>query len=265
MSLNTLPPAVSIPAGEFVMGAEQGQEDQRPVHRVCLDAYDIAVHPVTVGQYGRFVRETGYRVPDIYEIPMIVAGGGREREQAFRGVAAPYAWPQESPPDDRTDHPVTLVRWEDATAYCGWLSSVIGRFVRLPSEAEWERAARGLEGAGPYPWGAELDPARANYLSDPARRDRAGTTPVTRFAPNSLGLHDMVGNVWEWVSDWYASDYYTASPEENPRGPQRGAMRVVRGGGWPTSDPDMLTVSYRHTVPPDTYSYSIGFRFVISR
>ena len=265
MSLNALPQAVSIPAGEFDMGAPGEQEDQRPVHRVYLDAYEIAAHPVTVGQYGRFVQETGYRVPAIYEIPMIVAGGGRDREQAFRGIADPYAWAEEGPPRERLDHPVTLVRWEDATAYCGWLSSLTGRLVRLPTEAEWERAARGPDGAGPYPWGSELEPARANYLCQPARRDGAGTTPVTRFAPNGFGLHDLIGNVWEWVGDWYANDYYAMSPGQNPRGPQRGAMRVVRGGGWPTSDPAMLTCSYRHTVPPDTYSYSIGFRFVISR
>jgi formylglycine-generating enzyme len=264
MSLTALPPVACVPAGEFEMGDPQGHPDQRPVHRVHLDGFEIAVHPVTVAQYARFVRETGHREPAVYEIPLVAAGGGRDREESFRSIAAAYAWAGHAPPPDRLDHPVTLVRWEDANAYCGWLASVTGRHVRLPTEAEWERAARGPDHAGPYPWGGALDPARANYLADASRRDDGGTTPVTRFPPNGFGLCDVIGNVWEWVADWYANDYYLTSPAENPRGPLRGAMRVVRGGGWPTSEPEMLTCSYRHTVPPDTYSYSIGFRFVIS-
>jgi sulfatase modifying factor 1 len=258
-----LPEFVRIPPGEFLMGSDAGEEDERPAHPVALDAFDLAVHPVTMTQYERFVRETGYRSPGVHELPLIVATGGHEREEVFRARSERYAWRDGQPPADRLDHPVTLVRWEDAVAYSGWLSALLGRPVRLPTEAEWEYAARG--GAGtPLPWGEALDASRANFLLDPAKRAGAGTTPVTRFEPNAFGLHDMIGNVWEWVSDWYAADFYLRAPERNPRGPSRGLLRIVRGGGWPTFDPRMLTTAYRHKVPPDTYSYSIGFRVACS-
>lgn len=254
-----LPETIRVAASRFIMGTDDGEEDERPAHVVTLDPYEIGVAPVTVAQYARFLRESGQRAPGVYELPLIVANGGREREQQFRAAAAPYVWVDGVPPDNRVDHPVTLVRWEDAMAYCAWLSSLLGRPVRLATEAEWECAAR----AGSQtrmPWGDALDPSRANFLLDPNRRDSAGTTAVRSYEPNAFGLHDVIGNVWEWVSDWYAPDFYSRSPERNPRGPSRGALRVLRGGGWPTSDPRMLTCSYRHKVPPDTYSYSIGFR-----
>jgi formylglycine-generating enzyme required for sulfatase activity len=260
MPLEALAETVLIPAGEFLMGAAEGEEDERPVHPVTLDAYHIAVQPVTVAQYARFLRETGHRAPAVYELPLIVANGGREREQAFRTDAAAYTWSDGQPDGSRLDHPVALIRWEDASAYCNWLSAITGRPARLPTEAEWERAARGgLDGLR-YPWGDELDPSKANYLSDSAGRAKAGTTPVHRYPPNGFGLHDMIGNVWEWVLDWYQRDIYWQGPRSNPRGPANGSLRVVRGGGWPTAEPRMLTCSYRHKVPPDTYSYSIGFR-----
>jgi formylglycine-generating enzyme required for sulfatase activity len=254
-----LPQTVRIAAGQFIMGADDGEEDERPAHRVILDPYEIGVHPVTVAQYARFLHDTGHRAPAVYELPLIVTTGGREREQAFRAGAGPYVWPDGQPPEERLDHPVTLVRWEDAMAYCAWLSSLLGRPVRLPTEAEWECAARGGTRTR-MPWGDAVDPTRANILLDSHQKDAAGTSPVTRYEPNAFGLRDAIGNVWEWVADWYAPDFYERAPERNPRGASRGSLRVVRGGGWPTSDPRMLTCSYRHKVPPDTYSYSIGFR-----
>jgi formylglycine-generating enzyme required for sulfatase activity len=260
MPLEALAETVLIPAGEFLMGAAEGEEDERPVHPVMLDAYHIAIHPVTVGQYARFLRETGHRPPAIYELPLIVASGGRDREQAFRTDAAPYTWRDGQPDPSRLEHPVALVRWEDAAAYCSWLSAITGKPARLPTEAEWERAARGGHDGQRYPWGDDIDHARANYLRDPLDRGRGGTTPVRRYPPNGFGLYDTIGNVWEWVLDWYQRDVYWQGPRRNPRGPANGTMRVVRGGGWLTSDPRMLTCSYRHKVPPDTYSYSIGFR-----
>lgn len=241
------------------MGTDSGEEDERPAHPVTLDAFEMSAHPITMAQYERFVQETGYRSPGVHELPLIVATGGREREEVFRERSDRYAWRGTRPPAERLDHPVTLVRWEDAVAYCAWLSSLMGKPLRLPTEAEWEYAAR-AGSKDPLPWGEALDPSRANFLLDPRQRVEAGTTPVTRFEPNAFGLCDMIGNVWEWVADWYAADFYSRAPERNPRGPSRGLLRVVRGGGWPTSDPRMLTCAYRHKVPPDTYSYSIGFR-----
>jgi formylglycine-generating enzyme required for sulfatase activity len=157
-----------------------------------------------------------------------------------------------------------LVTVADALAYCEWLSEATERPVRLPTEAEWERAARGGAEGQPYPWGDELDPSRANYLPDPGLKPARGTRPVGSYAPNGYGLFDVIGNVWEWVADWYAPDAYSNAPARNPCGPPSGRMRIVRGGSWVASDPDMLRCSHRHQLPPDTYSYSVGFRIACS-
>jgi formylglycine-generating enzyme required for sulfatase activity len=160
---------------------------------------------------------------------------------------------------------VTLVRWEDADAFCKWLAQASGRPIRLPTEAEWEKAARGGLERARYPWGNELDPRGANYLTDASlKMSSPGTTPTRQFAPNGYGLYDVIGNVWEWVSDWYAPDMYRSGGDRNPTGPAEGRMRILRGGGWPVSDIRMLTCTHRHEVPPDTYSYSIGFRIACS-
>jgi formylglycine-generating enzyme required for sulfatase activity len=257
------PEFVRIAACQFTMGDDGGEEDERPAHVVSLDPFEIAATPVTVGQYARFLRETGHRTPGVYELPLIVTTGGREREQSFRTTAATYAWPDGEPPSDRLHHPVTLVRRDDAAAYCSWLTTLLGKPVRLPTEAEWECAAR-AGSTDRLPWGEALDPSRANFMMDVRQKASAGTTSVMRYDPNAFGLRDVIGNVWEWVADWYAPDFYARSPERNPRGPSRGTLRVLRGGGWLTSDPRMLTCSYRHKVPPDTYSYSIGFRVASS-
>jgi formylglycine-generating enzyme required for sulfatase activity len=255
-----LPELAVIPAGDFVMGSDDADEDERPAHRVYVDEFRIGVHPVTNAEYARFVKDTGHRSPAIYELPIVVTAGSRDREQTFRNAGLPYVWRDSTPAPDRLDHPVTLVRWDDAVAYCAWLSAASGRAVRLPTEAEWEKAARGgLEGKR-YPWGERLDRNLANFLTDPAQRPARGTTPCGAYPPNGYGLFDITGNVWEWVHDWYDPTYYTSSPEQNPTGPGQGHLRIVRGGGWLVVDVRMLSCSHRHKVPPDTYSYGIGFR-----
>jgi len=262
MSVELLPEFAIVPAGDFAMGSDAGDPDERPVHRVHVDEFRIGVHQVTHDEYARFVRATGRRSPAIYELPLVVRAGGPERERTFRTAGEPYVWVNSTPPADRLHHPVTLVRWIDAVDYCQWLSSASGKTVRLPTEAEWERAARGgLEGKR-YPWGDRLNRTEANYLVDPAERTMGGTTVCRSYSPNPYGLFDMAGNVWEWVQDWYAADYYMASAPRNPRGPANGTLRLVRGGSWLVSDVRMLSCSYRHKVPPDTYSYAIGFRIV---
>jgi sulfatase modifying factor 1 len=255
-----LPELALIPAGEFVMGSEDAEEDERPPHRVHVDDFLLAVHPVTNLEYARFVRETGHRVPAIYELPLVVTVGSRDRERTFRSSGQPYIWTESDPPRDRLDHPVTLVRWDDAVAYCAWLSAATGRVVRLPTEAEWEKAARGGTEGKRYPWGDRLDRNLANFLGDPGLRPQQGTTPCRAYPPNGYGLFDMVGNVWEWVHDWYDPLYYAASPGRNPEGPHHGHLRIVRGGAWLVGDVRMLSCSHRHKVPADTYSYTIGFR-----
>lgn len=265
MSTDAAPELVLIPGGEYLMGSDDAEEDERPVHRVHVDDFLLAVQPVTQGDYARFVHATGHRVPAVYEVPVVVKAGGNDREQAFRQTALPYVWDEGVPPRDRTDHPVTLVRYEDAVTYCAWLSKYTGRPFRLPTEAEWEKAARGGSESKRYPWGERLDRGVANFLVDPALKGTHGTTRCRSFPANAFGLFDMAGNVWEWVSDWYDAGYYGTSPSRNPAGPSGGRLRVVRGGSWLVADVRMLSCSHRHKVPPDTYSYAIGFRVACSK
>ncbi|MEZ5418576.1 MAG: formylglycine-generating enzyme family protein [Vicinamibacterales bacterium] len=256
-----LPRFVEIPAGEFVMGAPDGEDDERPVRRVTLDRFFIGTHAVTNAQYAEFVRNTGHRAPDVRDLPSFVAASA---EAAFRELASPYIWRGGDLPRDRGTHPVTLVTHADAVAYCVWLGTRLGRAVRLPSEAEWERAARGGIDHRRYPWGDEIDPSRSNFLPDVALKRMRGTRPVGTFPPNPFGLYDASGNVWEWVADWYAPDAYATQGAVNPPGPVAGTMRVLRGGSWVTHDVLQLRCAYRHKVPPDTYAYSVGFRVAYS-
>lgn len=264
MASDLAPELVLIPAGEFLMGSEDAEEDERPVHRVHVDDFLLAVQPVTNAEYARFVAETGYRSPAIYELPVVVKAGGVERERSFRHVGSPYVWEDGQPSNGRGDHPVTLVRYDDAAAYCAWLSASSGRSYRLPREAEWEKAARGGVDSKRYPWGDRLDRNQANFLVDPALKPTHGTTPCRSYPPNGYGLYDMAGNVWEWVYDWYDARYYGAADPRNPSGPPAGHLRIVRGGSWLVADVRMLSCSHRHKVPPDTYSYAMGFRVACS-
>jgi formylglycine-generating enzyme required for sulfatase activity len=255
------PDLARIPAGDFLMGAPDADADQRPVHRVRVSEFFIGRFPVTHDQYARFVRATGRRAPAVREAPLVAAG---DREPAFRELAARYAWQSDQPPAGFGAHPVVLVTFDDALAYCRWLAEKLNRPFRLPTEAEWERAGRGGVEGQRYPWGDELDPAHCNFLSDPESKAQRGTRPTGTYPPNGFGLYDMIGNVWEWVSDWYGGDYYAAAAETDPQGPESGTQRVVRGGAWVSDSPAMLRTSYRHAVPPDTYAYSIGFRIACS-
>src|SRR5262252_602774 len=166
-----LPDLARISAGDFLMGAADAEEDERPVHHVHVSEFFIGRFPVTNDEYARFVRATGYPEPVVRDLPLITHG----REALFRESSAPYAWEHGRPPAARGGHPVVLVRYDDALAYCGWLASATDRLVRLPTEAEWEKAARGgVEGLR-YPWGNDLASSRANFLSGPAIRQERGT------------------------------------------------------------------------------------------
>jgi formylglycine-generating enzyme len=264
MAAPFLPELALIPAGDFLMGCDDAEEDERPVHHVHVDDFFMAVQPVTNAEYARFIRDTGHRSPALYELPIVVAAGGAEREQVFRTAGAPYVWMDDEPPGGREDHPVTLIRYDDASAFCAWLSTLSGKQFRLPTEAEWEKAARGGAESKKYPWGDRVDHNMANFLVDPAMKTSRGTTPCRSYSPNGYGLYDMAGNVWEWVQDWYDPAYYAESPAKNPGGPSTGALRIIRGGGWLVADVRMLSCSHRHKVPPDTYSYGIGFRVACS-
>lgn len=233
------PPAegmVLIPAGEFMMGRakttrddEVGMRplilrDDRPYHAVYLDGYWMDAKEVTHAEYKKFVEATGH--------------------------TPPRHWKDGAMPAQRASQPIYNVDWHDATAYCEWSGK------RLPTEAEWERAARGgLEGKD-YPWGDEgPSPQKARYNTP------LGPGPVGEFKPNGLGLYDMAGGVSEWCFDWFDRTYYENSPARNPRGPDEGLYRIVRGGAWSDS-PKRLLVSFRNWVRPDQKTANLGFRCV---
>jgi formylglycine-generating enzyme required for sulfatase activity len=261
MSEDLLPSFVAIPGGRFTMGSLDGPDDERPPRSVQVDVFHVSAHTITVDQYAAFVRDTAHPAPGLRELPLMVTA---QHEPSFRELAAPYVWRTGEPPRDRGRHPVTLVTHADAMAYCRWLSGQIGQLVRLPTEAEWERAARGGLEQQRYPWGDDIDASRANFLPEPALKRHRGTRPVGSFPANAFMLHDMAGNVWQWVADWYGAEAYREGDDRNPRGPAQGAFRVLRGGSWVTHDIDQLRCAHRHKVPPDSYAYSIGFRVVYS-
>lgn len=227
---------VLIPAGEFQMGRAELTEDDakgmrplilrddRPYHAVELDAYWMDAKEVTHAEYAAFVEASG-RMP-------------------------PRHWVDGEMPSMRSSQPIYNVDWHDARAYCEWAGK------RLPTEAEWERAGRGgLEGKD-YPWGDEgPTPETARYNTP------LGPGPVGDFEPNGLGLYDMAGGVSEWCLDWFDRTYYERSPAKNPRGPEEGMYRIIRGGAW-SDAPKRLKVYFRNWVRPDQKSANIGFRCV---
>jgi len=215
--------ALLVPSGNFAMGERLGDRDEKPVHQVHVDAFYMDVYPITQGQFQRFVRETGYRLGQ---------------------------W--EARPDS-DDHPVVEVSWEDAVNYCQWAGK------RLPTEAEWEKAARGTDGRT-YPWGEDFDPGRACVLG----RGFDGTAPVGNFTDGAspYGLHDMAGNVWEWAADYYAEDYYNWCPLKNPYGPDSGEHNVLRGGAW-ICHRRYLRCAKREHQTPEYRSRFAGFRCAV--
>ena len=261
MADELLPQVARIAAGEFVMGAEDGEEDERPLHRAYVDDFAMGIYPITNAEYAQFVHEAGHPSPGIRALPMIASGA---LETDFRSLAAAYFWTNGTPPAGRERHPVTLVSFEDATAYCAWLAGKIELPVRLPTEAEWERAARGGIESKRYPWGDTLDAGRAHFLPHAGAKAQCGTAQVGSYPANAFDIYDMAGNVWEWVSDWYSPSYYERAQYINPLGPESGTMRIVRGGAWVNADGGYLRCAYRHKVPPDSYAYSIGFRIAYS-
>jgi len=237
-----------VPAGPFQMGSQDGEAEERPVHQVYLDAFYIDVYEVTNELFARFLNEMGNQVQD--GETWLEAGSEYVRIIQRDGKWRPFA--------GNANHPVVMVSWYGARAFCDW------RGARLPTEAEWEKAARGGLGGALYPWG-NAEPIYAFDAENGAQfGDRGFTTvPVGSFSPNGYGLFDMAGNVYEWVADWYASDYYSHSPSENPLGPSKSDSRVVRGGSW-VNGPYELRVSYRGWGYMTAKFSNFGFRCAIS-
>jgi len=221
------PVMVRIPEGFFQMGCETGRDDEKPVHRVWVDAFELATHQVTNAEYGRFVAATS--------------------------VAQPPQWNDANFNDPRM--PVVSVSWDEATAYCEWLSHATGKQYRLPTEAEWERAARGGVEGLLYPWGD----APPEFVPDYAARWKNGPEPVGLYAPNAYGIYNLGDNVHEWCADWYDDGYYAHSPERNPQGLGSGSRRASRGGSW-RHHIKVTRTAARSSIPPEFQYADYGFR-----
>ncbi len=213
---------VRVPPGSFRMGSPgaEGYVNEHPGHEVHVDGYFIGKHEVTVAQFTRYCRENRKAAPD----------------QTGRGES----------------DPVTNVTWVDAAAYCEWAG------LRLPTEAEWEKAARGGS-ATTYWWGDVATHDMANYMGKGGRDAWDGVSPVGAFPANAYGLYDTAGNVWEWCLDRYGEDYYANSPSRNPQGPADGRFRVLRGGSW-DSPADFMRPAHRGFDETDYSSSLLGFR-----
>ena len=216
-----------VTAGQFWMGSslnESKNETEKPRHKVKLATYYIDKYPVTNQAYRKFMKEAGHPEPPFWADPQF----------------------------NNPTQPVVGISWEDAMAYAEWANK------RLPTEAEWEKAAKG-EGGQMYPWGDEFNPGLANvdYVM-------VQTSQVDRFpgGASPYGCLDMIGNVWEWCSDWFDENYYALSPSENPEGPPKGDRRVIRGGAWDTISFNARN-AFRFFSEPDVKASNIGFRCVV--
>lgn len=256
---------VTIPSGEFMMGIRSPQaalaecqkyyggcsmihyQEQKQIHPVTLNTFEMDVYEVTNAQYAACVAAG-----------VCTAPAGKSSSTRLRYY------------DDPTfaNYPVIHVTWFEANTYC----TVWRTKARLPTEAEWEKAARGGLAEKLYPWGDVFDGGKANFCDTNCSVDwaykgandgYADTAPVGSYTANGYGLYDMAGNVWEWTADWYGSDYYQNSPAKNPTGPQNGEDRILRGGSW-YHYPDYLRVASRMSQFPAFHHETIGFRCVRS-
>ncbi len=241
------PDMVYVPAGEFIMGSDEGESDEQPTRTVYLDAFYIDKYEVTNARFATFVSANGYKTD-------AERGGCGWIYEGGEGKCVPGAdWQHSLGPDTdlggKDEHPVVQVSWNDAKAYCEWAGA------RLPTEAEWEKAARGTDGRT-YPWGEWIDCDHAQYGGC-----GGGTVPVGSKPKGAspYGALDMAGNVWEWVADWYDSGYYGTSPETNPKGPASGDSRVLRGGSW-RSNEALVRAALRGRSSPGDARGSVGFR-----
>jgi formylglycine-generating enzyme required for sulfatase activity len=253
---------VYVPAGQFEMGSSDVERAQ-PAHMVALDAFWIDKTEVTNAMFTAFLNEQGNQVEE--GVSWLEPGAGH------RGIV--YGHIEENdgvfgPQTGYEDYPVIEVSWYGAAAYCSWIGG------RLPTEAEWEYAARGPQ-AMVYPWGNTFDGERANYCDASCSygwRDTDFDDGFARWAPvgtypggaSWCGALDMAGNVWEWVNDWWSEDYYAHSPADSPQGPDSGTLRVARGGSW-FDESWRMSPSCRKALTPSSYRmHWVGFRCVVS-
>jgi formylglycine-generating enzyme len=232
VTFEPVPNIVVIPAGFFWMGSDSGYENEMPRHRVWVDSFGLGKFPVTNKEYGIFVEETQTPPPPFCSEAMF----------------------------DDPEQPVVGVNWDEATAYCRWLSQRVGKTFRLPSEAEWERAVRGEIADALYPWGDE-PPWQRPYPGYDLKT--GGPQRVGANAANDFGLYDMSEGVHEWCSDYYDPSYYRYTPERNPPGPCFGKRRVSRGGSW-RHQIKFSRCAARSSLPPSFKYADYGFRLAMT-
>jgi formylglycine-generating enzyme required for sulfatase activity len=226
------PELILVPEGWFWMGSESGSDNEQPIHRVWVDAFLLAARQTTNCEYEIFLNSTDHEPPPWWA------------KKQF----------------DHPQQPVVGVSWFDAVAYCEWLGEITGRRYRLPTEAEWERAARGGREGFPYPWGDGPEDLKAGTGACPyGSRWKNGPEPVGWGAPNGYGLYDMCTNVHEWCSDWYDAGYYEVAPERNPQGSETGTRRSSRGGSW-RHHVKVSRCAARSSIPPGLKYADYGFR-----
>jgi sulfatase modifying factor 1 len=227
-----------IPEGWFSMGYAEGRDDEKPVHRVWVDAFEIAAYQTTNEDYGYYLDAEQHAKPPQWE-------------------------------DSNFNHPkqpVVGVSWFDAVAYCEWMTRITGKKYRLPTEAEWEHAARAgpeIDSSSPpieahnllYPWGNCQPEDVPNYST----RWKTGPEPVGLFPPNAYGIYNLGDNVHEWCADWYDAAYYAVSPERNPLGPSAGLRRASRGGSW-RHHIKVTRTAARSSIPAEFKYADYGFR-----
>jgi formylglycine-generating enzyme required for sulfatase activity len=273
-----------LDGGEFRMGSSGREaypaDGEAPVHKVVLRPFSIGAAAVSNARFEEFVAASGFVTEaERYGWSFVFAGFLPDDFPATRAVVDAPWWrqvdgadwrhPEGSQSDlaGREDHPVVHVSWNDAQAYCRWSGA------RLPTEAEWEYAARGGRSSAVFPWGDDLEPAGRHMMNvfqgtfpgmNTAADGFAGTAPVDCFPPNGFGLHNMTGNVWEWCADWFNPAYYRHSPRENPTGPEAGTHRVMRGGSYlcHASYCRRYRVAARSANTPDSSTGNLGFRVV---
>ena len=259
-----------LPSGSFLMGCSKGSDndsdfDARPLHRVQLEAFWLDMTPVTNQQFKHFVEQTSHETEAERRGSSLIFD---RKLNAWREVVG-VDWRHPDGPDGslvgKQNHPVVHVTWQDAVTYAAWAGK------RLPTEAEYEYAARGGLSDCLYPWGRTLmlgsshmaNGWQGHYPEEDLGLDQyQGTSPVGQFPPNRFGLDDMAGNVWNWCADWYADNSYGASLPENPRGPTDGTERVRRGGSWLSAENygGALRLDTRDHAPPGESTNHTGFR-----
>jgi formylglycine-generating enzyme required for sulfatase activity len=245
---------VWVPAGTFQMGCVPGDRDcttdELPRHRVTLSkGFWLGKTEVTVKAFQRFVNKTPHRMP-----PEPKATPFRTLSGRANSIAKEFR----PGPGKKEGRPIVNVTWDEAAAFCEFSGG------RLPTEAEWEYAARGGQQDSVYPNGASISRSEANYGSVGGNDLWHYASPAGSFPANAYGLHDMAGNVWEWCADWLDEDYYRLSPETDPRGPEHGIARAARGGSWGFG-PKYLRTSIRVRAAPGDRSEDMGFRCVMER